>query len=174
MFLDAVPPPTRSPTVSLKIDRFVRPFTIKAVKELLEQTGSVKQMWMDQIKTHCFVTVWLAIWFYNLVVLGLCVSLVVVDTFFCFEWCCVEFPDFVTASSGFRLSLFATTIIPSWDAACWSWVTFPLYSNAVFFCRWGNCNEKRPLSPAMARGRREIANRWICGTWRGECTSWRY
>lgn len=53
----AVPPPTRSPTTSLKIDRFVRPFTIKAVKELLEQTGTVKDMWMDQIKTHCFVTV---------------------------------------------------------------------------------------------------------------------
>ncbi|CAM6127284.1 unnamed protein product [Calypogeia fissa] len=51
-----VPPPTRTPTVSLKIDRFVRPFTIKAVKELLEQTGTVKEMWMDQIKTHCFVT----------------------------------------------------------------------------------------------------------------------
>ncbi|KAG6548258.1 hypothetical protein Mapa_010309 [Marchantia paleacea] len=51
-----VPPPTRSPTTSLKIDRFVRPFTIKAVKELLEQTGTVKDMWMDQIKTHCFVT----------------------------------------------------------------------------------------------------------------------
>ncbi|KAL2643837.1 hypothetical protein R1flu_011424 [Riccia fluitans] len=51
-----VPPPLRSPTTSLKIDRFVRPFTIKAVRELLEQTGTVKEMWMDQIKTHCFVT----------------------------------------------------------------------------------------------------------------------
>ncbi|KAL3696968.1 hypothetical protein R1sor_011044 [Riccia sorocarpa] len=51
-----VPPPLRSPTNSLKIDKFVRPFTIKAVRELLEQTGTVKDMWMDQIKTHCFVT----------------------------------------------------------------------------------------------------------------------
>ncbi|GAB4847334.1 hypothetical protein Ancab_026390 [Ancistrocladus abbreviatus] len=51
-----VPPPTRSPTNSLRIDRFLRPFTLKAVQELLGKTGSVTSFWMDHIKTHCYVT----------------------------------------------------------------------------------------------------------------------
>jgi hypothetical protein len=53
----AVPPSTKPPTTSLKIDKFLRPFTHKAVKELLANTGAVQAMWMDQIKTHCYVMV---------------------------------------------------------------------------------------------------------------------
>jgi apoptotic chromatin condensation inducer in the nucleus len=51
-----VPPPQKPATTSLRIDRFVRPFTLKAVQELLGKTGSVCSFWMDPIKTHCYVT----------------------------------------------------------------------------------------------------------------------
>ncbi|KAL9249278.1 Apoptotic chromatin condensation inducer in the nucleus-like protein [Drosera capensis] len=50
-----VPPPTRSPSNSLRIDCFLRPFTLKAVQDLLAKTGTVTSFWMDQIKTHCYV-----------------------------------------------------------------------------------------------------------------------
>lgn len=53
----SVPPPQRSPTTSLRIDKFLRPFTLKAVQELLAKTGTVGSFWMDHIKTHCYVTV---------------------------------------------------------------------------------------------------------------------
>ncbi|KAJ1394150.1 SAP domain [Sesbania bispinosa] len=51
-----VPPSQKTPTNSLRIDRFLRPFTLKAVQELLGKTGTVTSFWMDQIKTHCYVT----------------------------------------------------------------------------------------------------------------------
>uniref|UniRef100_A0A7N0T7D2 SAP domain-containing protein n=1 Tax=Kalanchoe fedtschenkoi TaxID=63787 RepID=A0A7N0T7D2_KALFE len=51
-----VPPSAVPPTNSLKIDRFLRPFTLKAVQELLGKTGKVTSFWMDHIKTHCYVT----------------------------------------------------------------------------------------------------------------------
>ncbi|XP_019057410.1 PREDICTED: apoptotic chromatin condensation inducer in the nucleus isoform X2 [Tarenaya hassleriana] len=51
-----VPPPQKEPTNSLRIDRFLRPFTLKAVQELLGETGNVTSFWMDQIKTHCYVS----------------------------------------------------------------------------------------------------------------------
>ncbi|PRQ48877.1 putative transcription regulator SAP family [Rosa chinensis] len=51
-----VPPSQKPPTNSLKIDHFLRPFTLKAVQELLGKTGKVTDFWMDHIKTHCFVT----------------------------------------------------------------------------------------------------------------------
>lgn len=51
-----VPPSQRTPTNSLRIDQFLRPFTLKAVQELLGKTGNVSSFWMDQIKTHCYVT----------------------------------------------------------------------------------------------------------------------
>ncbi|KAJ7562805.1 hypothetical protein O6H91_03G085000 [Diphasiastrum complanatum] len=51
-----VPAPTRYPTTSLRIDRFLRPFTLNAVKELLAQTGTCTDFWMDHIKSHCYVT----------------------------------------------------------------------------------------------------------------------
>uniref|UniRef100_A0A9I9DFE9 SAP domain-containing protein n=1 Tax=Cucumis melo TaxID=3656 RepID=A0A9I9DFE9_CUCME len=51
-----VPPSPKPPTNSLRIDRFLRPFTLKAVQELLGKTGNVTSFWMDHIKTHCYVT----------------------------------------------------------------------------------------------------------------------
>ncbi|KAI3499815.1 hypothetical protein L1887_35627 [Cichorium endivia] len=51
-----VPPSSKPATTSLRIDRFLRPFTLKAVQELLGKTGTVVSFWMDQIKTHCYVT----------------------------------------------------------------------------------------------------------------------
>lgn len=51
-----VPPSPKSPTNSLRIDHFVRPFTLKAVQELLGKTGTFTSFWMDHIKTHCYVT----------------------------------------------------------------------------------------------------------------------
>ncbi|KAJ9541168.1 hypothetical protein OSB04_027674 [Centaurea solstitialis] len=51
-----VPPSTKPPTTSLRIDNFLRPFTLKAVQELLGKTGTVVSFWMDHIKTHCYVT----------------------------------------------------------------------------------------------------------------------
>ncbi|XP_044501253.1 apoptotic chromatin condensation inducer in the nucleus-like isoform X2 [Mangifera indica] len=51
-----VPPSPKSPTNSLRVDHFVRPFTLKAVHELLGKTGSFTCFWMDHIKTHCYVT----------------------------------------------------------------------------------------------------------------------
>ncbi|XP_066378997.1 uncharacterized protein [Miscanthus floridulus] len=51
-----VPPSEKPATTSLRIDRFVRPFTLKAVQELLGKTGTVQDFWMDHIKTHCYVT----------------------------------------------------------------------------------------------------------------------
>ncbi|XP_022739741.1 apoptotic chromatin condensation inducer in the nucleus [Durio zibethinus] len=51
-----VPPSQKPTTTSLRIDRFLRPFTLKAVQELLGKTGTVTSFWMDHIKTHCYVT----------------------------------------------------------------------------------------------------------------------
>uniref|UniRef100_A0A1D1XQ91 Apoptotic chromatin condensation inducer in the nucleus n=2 Tax=Anthurium amnicola TaxID=1678845 RepID=A0A1D1XQ91_9ARAE len=51
-----VPPSPKAATTSLRIDRFLRPFTLKAVQELLAKTGTVCSFWMDHIKTHCYVT----------------------------------------------------------------------------------------------------------------------
>uniref|UniRef100_A0A5B6Z9R2 Putative apoptotic chromatin condensation inducer in the nucleus-like isoform X1 n=1 Tax=Davidia involucrata TaxID=16924 RepID=A0A5B6Z9R2_DAVIN len=49
------PPSSKPPTNSLRIDHFLRPFTLKAVQELLARTGNVCSFWMDHIKTHCYV-----------------------------------------------------------------------------------------------------------------------
>ncbi|KAL9245721.1 hypothetical protein vseg_019340 [Gypsophila vaccaria] len=51
-----VPPSTKAATNSLRIDHFLRPFTLKAVQELLGKSGTVARFWMDHIKTHCYVT----------------------------------------------------------------------------------------------------------------------
>ncbi|XP_055835610.1 uncharacterized protein LOC129904105 [Solanum dulcamara] len=51
-----VPKSSKTATTSLKIENFLRPFTLKAVQELLARTGEVCSFWMDQIKTHCYVT----------------------------------------------------------------------------------------------------------------------
>ena len=46
----------RSPTNSLHISNFVRPFTVQAVKDLLSQYGLIQFFWMDSIKSHCYMT----------------------------------------------------------------------------------------------------------------------
>ncbi|KAF8411516.1 hypothetical protein HHK36_004068 [Tetracentron sinense] len=51
-----LPPSPKPSTNSLRIDRFLRPFTLKAVQELLAKTENVCSFWMDHIKTHCYVT----------------------------------------------------------------------------------------------------------------------
>ncbi|KAL3527805.1 hypothetical protein ACH5RR_012461 [Cinchona calisaya] len=51
-----VPPSPKPATNSLRIDRFLRPFTLKAVQDLLGKTGTVINFWMDNIKTHCYVS----------------------------------------------------------------------------------------------------------------------
>ncbi|XP_074332842.1 uncharacterized protein LOC141670755 isoform X2 [Apium graveolens] len=51
-----VPPSSKPPTSALRIDRFLRPFTLKAVQELLGKTGTITNFWMDHIKTHCYVS----------------------------------------------------------------------------------------------------------------------
>ncbi|KAI7729350.1 hypothetical protein M8C21_017431 [Ambrosia artemisiifolia] len=51
-----VPPSSKTPTTSLRIDNFLRPFTLKAVQEFLGKTGTIVSFWMDQIKTHCYIT----------------------------------------------------------------------------------------------------------------------
>ncbi|KAE8676567.1 hypothetical protein F3Y22_tig00111584pilonHSYRG00191 [Hibiscus syriacus] len=51
-----VPPSKKPPTTSLRVDNFIRPFTLKAVEQLLGKTGTVTSFWMDHIKTHCYVT----------------------------------------------------------------------------------------------------------------------
>lgn len=40
---------------SLRIDGFKRPFRESQVRELLDKYGTVTYMWMDNIKTHCYV-----------------------------------------------------------------------------------------------------------------------
>ncbi|CAN4116328.1 unnamed protein product [Withania somnifera] len=51
-----VPKSSKTATNSLKIENFLRPFTLKAVQELLARNGEICSFWMDQIKTHCYVT----------------------------------------------------------------------------------------------------------------------
>eukprot|EP00210_Caulerpa_lentillifera_P006111 g5838.t1 len=42
-------------TRALHIANFVRPFTEKAAKEMLSEYGTIEEMWMPNIKTHCYV-----------------------------------------------------------------------------------------------------------------------
>ncbi|TDH65598.1 hypothetical protein CCR75_004940 [Bremia lactucae] len=43
---------------TLRIDNFIRPFTLNAVKTLVQELGNFVEdgFWMDAIKTHCYVT----------------------------------------------------------------------------------------------------------------------
>ncbi|KAF9562732.1 Apoptotic chromatin condensation inducer in the nucleus [Mortierella alpina] len=49
----AVPSET---TRSLTITNFVRPLTVNQVKRMLSEFGEVEVLWMDSIRTHCYVT----------------------------------------------------------------------------------------------------------------------
>ncbi|KAL2528207.1 uncharacterized protein Fot_20808 [Forsythia ovata] len=51
-----VPPSAKPHTTALRIDNFLRPFTLKAVQELIGKTGTITNFWMDHIKTHCYVS----------------------------------------------------------------------------------------------------------------------
>ncbi|CAK4077640.1 unnamed protein product [Aphanomyces euteiches] len=46
------------PTCTLRISNFIRPFTLNAVKDFVQQEGNFVEngFWMDSIKTHCYVT----------------------------------------------------------------------------------------------------------------------
>lgn len=48
----AVPPSSKPPTSALRIDRFLRPFTLKAVQELLGKTGKITNFWMDRSRLY--------------------------------------------------------------------------------------------------------------------------
>lgn len=50
-----VPESARSTTRALRIDNFVRPFTQAQLADLLSATGTVVSLWLNPIKTHCFV-----------------------------------------------------------------------------------------------------------------------
>ncbi|KAG2525958.1 hypothetical protein JM16_004150 [Phytophthora kernoviae] len=54
----AVEPTEDQQIKTLRIDNFVRPFTLNAVKALVQECGDFVEdgFWMDVIKTHCFVT----------------------------------------------------------------------------------------------------------------------
>ncbi|KAF9940907.1 Apoptotic chromatin condensation inducer in the nucleus [Mortierella alpina] len=43
-------------TRSLTITNFVRPLTVNQVKRMLSEFGEVEVLWMDSIRTHCYVT----------------------------------------------------------------------------------------------------------------------
>ncbi|RUO96439.1 hypothetical protein BC936DRAFT_142037 [Jimgerdemannia flammicorona] len=53
---DSVPTATHDPTNSIYIKNFVRPLTLGQVKRLVELHGEVERLWIDSIKTHCYVT----------------------------------------------------------------------------------------------------------------------
>ncbi|RHY95940.1 hypothetical protein DYB35_005121 [Aphanomyces astaci] len=50
--------PRVSPTPTIRIDNFIRPFTLNAVKAFVQVDASFVDdgFWMDAIKTHCYVT----------------------------------------------------------------------------------------------------------------------
>ncbi|KAG0303241.1 Apoptotic chromatin condensation inducer in the nucleus [Dissophora globulifera] len=56
---DTVAPATPLPsdtTRSLTITNFVRPLTVNQVKRMLTEFGEIEALWMDSIRTHCYVT----------------------------------------------------------------------------------------------------------------------
>lgn len=50
-----VPRNVGPPSRALRIDKFVRPFREEAAKQLMQQTGTVVDFWMPNIRTHCYV-----------------------------------------------------------------------------------------------------------------------
>ncbi|KAF9994813.1 hypothetical protein BGZ80_007685, partial [Entomortierella chlamydospora] len=45
-----------STTRALAITNFVRPLTVNQVKRMLSEFGEIEVLWMDSIRTHCYVT----------------------------------------------------------------------------------------------------------------------
>ncbi|ETV95296.1 hypothetical protein H310_11196 [Aphanomyces invadans] len=56
--LDAIPDSMIAPTPTIRIDNFIRPFTLNAVKAFVQEEAAFVEngFWMDAIKTHCYVT----------------------------------------------------------------------------------------------------------------------
>ncbi|KAK3818470.1 MAG: hypothetical protein J3Q66DRAFT_173564 [Benniella sp.] len=50
------PVPSGTATRSLSITNFVRPLTVPQVKRMLLEFGEIEVLWMDSIKSHCYVT----------------------------------------------------------------------------------------------------------------------
>lgn len=53
--LSGVPPTPKQKSCALRINNFVRPFSEKNCRDMLEQYGKVVDMWLASIKTHCYV-----------------------------------------------------------------------------------------------------------------------
>lgn len=49
------PPTPKETSCALRINNFVRPFSDKNCRDMLEQYGTVIDMWLPSIKTHCYV-----------------------------------------------------------------------------------------------------------------------
>ena len=49
---------TKPATCTVRVDNFVRPFTVSAAKELMAQYGALGDsgFWMNSIRTHCYAT----------------------------------------------------------------------------------------------------------------------
>jgi hypothetical protein len=47
-------------TTTLEVRNLVRPFTVQALKSRLGSFGAVSFFWIDSIRSHCFVSVWLS------------------------------------------------------------------------------------------------------------------
>lgn len=67
------PSPPRKPVSNIiHIRNLTRPFTLNQLKELLKRTGSLveESFWIDNIKSHCIVTVSSLLWLCLYVCLG--------------------------------------------------------------------------------------------------------
>jgi len=50
-------PPKNPQTQLIMISNLVRPFTLPQLKELLQRTGTVTNLWVDKIKSKCIAKV---------------------------------------------------------------------------------------------------------------------
>jgi len=50
-------PPRRAPTQLILVTNLVRPFTVPQLRELLQRTGNVLDLWVDKIKSKCVAKV---------------------------------------------------------------------------------------------------------------------
>lgn len=62
----ALTPPRNPPSDVLLITNLVRPFTLIQLKEMLQRTGNLQDIWVDKIKSKCIAKVSLiATFFFN-------------------------------------------------------------------------------------------------------------
>lgn len=50
-------PPRNPPSNVLLITNLVRPFTLPQLKEMLQRTGNLQDIWVDKIKSRCIAKV---------------------------------------------------------------------------------------------------------------------